>query len=122
MPLFPKHDTISSISLPIAEIDVDDEVPLPLTNPLVVDLLPLVVDMLPCVVCTFPAATTVPCVDILLFAIRMHASTYVPPEYGNAFVMLRLESVHTPFLGSVCDDSIDALLLVFKQTVIQITN
>ena len=98
LPLIPVPDRASLIILPVAEIDVDAGMPLPLTDPSGVDIRPICVDMLPFVVCTFPTPTIAPCVDMLLFAVITHVSTYVPPEYAdvaNAFVMFNLESVHT---------------------------
>ena len=53
--------------------------------------------MLPVVVDMFPTATIVPFVDLLPFAVTVHASTYVPPDYvhvANDFVRLNLESVN----------------------------
>ena len=51
---------------PVAVIVVDDEMPLPLIDPLVVDMFPLVVDMFPLVVDILP-----PVVEMLSIAVMV---------------------------------------------------
>ena len=54
----PVNDPVAPLILPVAVIVVDDEMPLPLIDPLVVDMFPLFVDM-------FPADVIVPFVEML---------------------------------------------------------
>ena len=58
--VFDNHDSDDHDILPVAAIVVDEEMPLPLIEPLVVDMFPLVVDILPPVVEMLSIATMVP--------------------------------------------------------------
>ena len=114
----PVNDPLAPVILPVAAIVVDDEMPLPLIDPLVVDMFPLNVDMFPLelivpfVVDMFPyaglvpivydmcpVAAIVPLVAVLPFDNTVNCgvqvSTAVCAPIEKPFATLRIASIYT---------------------------
>ena len=73
------HDAVAPLILPLAVIVVDDEIPLPLIDPLVVDVFPFVVDMFPDEAIA-PFVVMLPAADIPNRWLQVFTSISVPLE------------------------------------------
>ena len=73
------HDAVAPLILPLAVIVVDDEIPLPSIDPLVVDVFPFVVDMFPDEAIA-PFVVMLPAADIPNRWFQVFTSISVPLE------------------------------------------